>query len=185
MDMSVIVRLNVNMKSIGEVAARFGLPTHVLRHWEAQGLLTPARAGDRRRYTDADLYRVAAILISKEAGFGLADIRTMLAARSAPARHEVLARHREKLLARIALAQAALDMLEGECPHDDIMTCPHFQGFLTDRLQRPSVRGSDRRNADRAVESAGGNVEGAAGELDIIGRLDPDRVESDVDQDDV
>ena len=124
------------MKSIGEVAARFGLPAHVLRHWEAEGLLTPARAGDRRRYTDADLHRVAAILISKKAGLGLADIRTMLAVRSAPARHELMAHHRKRLLTRIAQAQAALDMLEGgmECPHDDIMTCPHFQGLLADRL---------------------------------------------------
>ncbi|WP_246268044.1 MerR family transcriptional regulator [Acrocarpospora macrocephala] len=147
--MAVIVRLNVDMKSIGEVAAQFGLPTHALRHWEAEGLLTPARAGDRRRYTDADLYRVAAILISKEAGFGLADIRTMLAAQSAPARHEVMARHREMLLARIARARAALDMLEGglECPHDDIMTCPHFQGLLADRLQ-PSSFGANWQGAN-------------------------------------
>jgi DNA-binding transcriptional MerR regulator len=162
--MAVIVRLNVDVKSIGAVAARFGLPTHVLRYWEAQGLLTPARTGDRRRYTDADLHRVAAILISKEAGFGLADIRTMLAARSAPARHEVMACHRERLLARIARAQAALDMLEGECPHDDIMTCPHFQGLMADRLQRASVTGSDRRNADRAVGFVDGNAEGTADE---------------------
>lgn len=120
------------------MAARFGLPTHVLRHWEAEGLLAPARRGDRRRYTDADLYRVAAILISKEAGFGLPDIAAMLGARSAPARHQVMARHREGLLARIARAQTALDMLEGglECPHDHIMTCPHFQGLLADRLHR-------------------------------------------------
>lgn len=123
------------MKSIGEVAAQFGLPAHVLRHWEAEGLLTPTRAGDRRRYTDTDLHRVAAILISKEAGFGLADIRTMLAARSAQDRREVMARHRERLLARIARAQAALDMIEGECTHDDIMACPHFQGMLADRLR--------------------------------------------------
>jgi DNA-binding transcriptional MerR regulator len=137
--MPTMLGLNVDMKSIGEVAARFGLPTHVLRHWEAEGLLAPARAGDRRRYTDADLNRVAAILISKDAGFGLADIRTMLAARSAPARHAVMARHRERLLARIARAQAALDMLEGglECPHDDITSCPHFRGVLADRLQPP------------------------------------------------
>jgi DNA-binding transcriptional MerR regulator len=119
------------------------LPTHVLRHWEAQGLLTPARAGDRRRYTDADLHRVAAILISKEAGFGLADIRTMLTARSAPARQAMVERQREKLQARIARAQAALDMLEGgPCPHDDIMTCPHFQGLLADRLQPASATGN-------------------------------------------
>jgi MerR family transcriptional regulator, copper efflux regulator len=151
--MAVIVRLNVDMKSIGEVAARFGLPTHVLRHWEAEGLLRPARAGDRRRYTDADVYRVAAILVAKEAGLGLADIGAMLAARSAPARHEVMARHRETLLARIAGAQAALDMLEGgmTCPHDDIMTCPHFQGLLADRLwpaprtREPGGTGAGRR----------------------------------------
>ncbi|WP_225726511.1 MULTISPECIES: MerR family transcriptional regulator [unclassified Nocardia] len=137
------------MKSIGEVAARFGLPTHVLRHWESQGLLSPARAGERRRYTDADLHRIAAILISKEAGFGLADIRTMLAADSSRARHELITRHREKLLARIARAQAALDMIAGgPCPHEDIMTCPHFQSLLAARLQPPAATGSGRTDAN-------------------------------------
>lgn len=29
---------------IGEIAGHFGLPTHVLRHWETIGLLSPARA---------------------------------------------------------------------------------------------------------------------------------------------
>ncbi|MEV5571769.1 MerR family transcriptional regulator [Spirillospora sp. NPDC052269] len=123
------------MKSIGEVAARFGLPTHVLRYWEAEGLLKPARAGDRRRYSDADLHRVAAILISKEAGFELADIRTMLAARSAASRREVAERQRARLRERIARAEAALHMLEGDCTHDDIMACPHFRGLLADRLE--------------------------------------------------
>ncbi len=124
------------MKSIGEVAARLGLPAHVLRYWEAEGLLTPARVGSRRRYTDADLHRVAAILVSKEAGFELADIRTMLAAQSAADRAAVAARQRERLRERIARAQAALELLEGDCPHDDIMTCPNFQGLLADRLRR-------------------------------------------------
>ena len=31
--------------TIGELAARFGLATHVLRHWEAVGLLGPERRG--------------------------------------------------------------------------------------------------------------------------------------------
>lgn len=132
------------MKSIGEVADHFGLPTHVLRHWEAVGLLTPARAGGRRRYSEADLYQVAAILVAKDAGLGLPAIRAMLTARSAPDRHEVMARHRDALLARIAQAEAALAMLEGglECPHDDIMTCPHFQRRLATRLRPPSSTGS-------------------------------------------
>lgn len=140
------------MKSIGEVAARFGLPTHVLRYWETQGLLTPARTGDRRRYSDAALRRVAAILVSKEAGFGLADIRAMLAAGSAPARGAVMARHRERLQARIARAQAALDMLGGDCPHVDIMTCPHFQGLLDARMRPGSLAEREVRHGS-AVSS--------------------------------
>ncbi|MGW3962761.1 MerR family transcriptional regulator [Amycolatopsis sp. NPDC005003] len=125
------------MKSIGEVAARFGLPAHVLRYWEAEGLLTPARDGARRRYTDDDLRRVAAILVAKEAGFELADIRSILAGRmSAAGRAAMAARQRDRLRARIARAQAALELLEGDCPHDDLMTCPHFRGLLDRQLER-------------------------------------------------
>jgi DNA-binding transcriptional MerR regulator len=127
-----MLRLNVDMKSIGEVASRFGLPTHVLRHWESEGLLSPARNGDRRRYTDADLYRVASILLAKEAGFGLADIRSMLSAGTAAVRHEVTARHCAVLRERIARAQAALAMIEGglTCQHDDLMACENFRGLI-------------------------------------------------------
>jgi DNA-binding transcriptional MerR regulator len=125
------------MKSIGEVADHFGLATHVLRHWEAEGLLTPTRDGDRRRYTDADMNRVAAILVAKQAGFGLPDIRAMLSAGNATARHDVLDRQRAVLADRIAKAQAAMAMLEGgqNCQHDDIMNCPTFQ----ERLRRVST----------------------------------------------
>ncbi len=140
-----MLRLNVDMKSsltIGDVAARFGLATHVLRHWEAMGLLTPSRVGDRRRYTEADLYRVASILRAKEAGFGLEDIREMLTVRSAPARHEVMRRHRDTLEARIAMARSALAMLEGglTCEHDDLMTCPNFQSLIEETLGRTRLR---------------------------------------------
>jgi MerR family transcriptional regulator, copper efflux regulator len=134
--MGPILRLNAGMKSIGEVAARFGLPAHVLRYWEAEGLLAPARVGPRRRYTEADLRRVAAILVAKEAGFELADIRTMLTARSAADRAAMAARQRERLRTRIARAQAALELLDGDCPHDDLMACPNFQGLLAERLDR-------------------------------------------------
>lgn len=51
---------------IGELAARFGLATHVLRHWEDEGLLlTAARVGGRRRYDDAQVARVVMILRGK------------------------------------------------------------------------------------------------------------------------
>jgi MerR family transcriptional regulator, copper efflux regulator len=147
-DMPTIVRLNVGMKSIGEVAARFGLPAHVLRHWEAEGLLTPARHGDRRRYTDADEDRVAAILLAKRAGFALPDIRSMLSAPTAAARHEVMSRHRDALAERIAWAQVAMDMIDGglSCTYDDVMTCPSFR-----RLASAARTGSAQAPADEAT----------------------------------
>ncbi|MFJ9779055.1 MerR family transcriptional regulator [Amycolatopsis sp. NPDC101161] len=134
--MIAMLRLNVDMKSsmsIGEIAQRFGLATHVLRHWESMGLLKPARVtASRRRYGPADLYRVAAILRAKEAGFGLEDIREMFAAQNPAARTAILRRHRAELAARIAAAQASLALLDGalECDHEDIATCPHFQGAI-------------------------------------------------------
>ncbi len=130
-----MLRLNVDMKSsslgIGEVAGRFGLATHVLRHWESVGLLAPARAaGDRRRYGEGDLYRIATILRAKEAGFGLDDIREMFAV---PAeRREVLRRRRAALVRRIDEARASLELIECAlgCEHDDFTRCATFRAML-------------------------------------------------------
>lgn len=140
-----MLRLNVNMKSsdgvsIGEIAERFGLATHVLRHWESMGLLSPARVrGDRRRYDRDDHYRVAVIVLAKEAGFALEDIREMIAAPDPAARQEVLERHRATLVRRIERAQASLDVIEcvRRCDHDDFARCEHFQSAVRERV--PSV----------------------------------------------
>ncbi|MEU4250387.1 MerR family transcriptional regulator [Amycolatopsis sp. NPDC026612] len=123
--------------SIGEIARRFGLATHVLRHWESMGLLTPARVtASRRRYGPADLYRVAVILRAKEAGFGLEDIREMFAAQDPAGRTTILRRHRAELAARIAAAQASLDLIDCalHCDHEDIAECPQFQATIDARV---------------------------------------------------
>ncbi|UUV35954.1 MerR family transcriptional regulator [Amycolatopsis roodepoortensis] len=128
--------------SIGEVAQRFGLATHVLRHWESMGLLAPARAtASRRRYGSDDIYRVAVILRAKEAGFGLEDIRELFDARDPAARTGLLRRHRTELAARIAAAQASLELIDCalDCDHEDIVSCPHFQAAVTARINPPSA----------------------------------------------
>src|ERR1044072_4881292 len=90
LDMPAMLRLNVDMKSsltIGEVAAHFGLPTHVLGHWESVGLLSPARvSGERRRYTREDMFRVASIVRAKQAGLPLPAIREIPTAPTPPER---------------------------------------------------------------------------------------------------
>ncbi|TDC94307.1 MerR family transcriptional regulator [Actinomadura sp. 7K507] len=123
--------------SIGEVAGHFGLATHVLRHWETMGLLSPARAAaGRRRYGRSDLYRVASILLAKEAGLALTDIRDILTTADVERRREIQRRHRDELARRIAEMQAALTFIEGglACDYEDLTECPNYQSMIADRI---------------------------------------------------
>jgi MerR family copper efflux transcriptional regulator len=85
--------LSATSWSIGEIAERFALATHVLRHWEDVGLLYPGRdGGGRRRFSNADVVRVAAITRSKAAGMSLGQIRALLDGQ-ANDRRDVLTTH--------------------------------------------------------------------------------------------
>ncbi|MGN9838807.1 MerR family transcriptional regulator [Nonomuraea sp. H19] len=113
--------------SIGELAERFGLPTHVLRHWESVGLLRPARrAGGQRSYGQADLAQVALIRMGKEAGFTLTELRTLLSAPSPMDHRDLLRRHVVELEQRISRARAAKDLIEHAlaCPYS-FAECEH------------------------------------------------------------
>lgn len=120
--MPPMVALNVHMKStaeltIGDLAQRFGLATHVLRHWESMGLLAPVRdLTGQRRYGEADLARVAMILIGKEAGFGLRALRTLLTGDNPMAHTDLLRRHVAALEDRIAKAPRRRSSSSTPCP---------------------------------------------------------------------
>ena len=124
-------------ESIGDAAARFGLDTHVLRHWEDAGLLLPARDdADRRRYADADLVRIAVILRNKAAGMSLDQIRVLLD-EDAPDRHRVLEEHVAELDRRAdEIAQArAMTAHALRCRSHDITQCPRFRSHVEDVLE--------------------------------------------------
>jgi len=122
--------------SIGEIAGRFDLETHVLRHWEDVGLLSPARdAAGRRRYGRDELVRVAVIIRSKAAGMSLDQIGVLLDSGSED-RHRILQQHLDDLAVRMdemarsrAMTQHALD-----CRAHDIATCPRFRAGVDDLL---------------------------------------------------
>lgn len=148
------MQVNVNMKSreeltIGELASRFGLATHVLRHWEQAGLLTPAhRVNGRRRYTTDHVTRIAIIVRSKAAGFSLPEIREVLDASDGSTRRALLRTKREELDRRIAQAAAQQAIIDHilECPNADFMHCGTFRRLVADlELQVPveldSLRG--------------------------------------------
>ena len=120
--------------SIGQMAARTGLETHVLRHWESVGLLRPRRDGaDRRRYTRDDLVRIAVIQRSKAAGMSLDQIVVLLDA-DAPGRHRVLEQHVADLDRRMAEMQRSREMTLHalRCRAHDIATCPRFEAAVED-----------------------------------------------------
>ncbi len=119
--------------TIGELAALFGLATHVIRHWEAVGLVTPAaRVNGRRRYHPEHITRIAMIVQGKEAGFGLAELREILDAPDLVTRRALVERHHAALERRIAEAQAAKEMVEHilDCPIADFTHCREFQRIV-------------------------------------------------------
>jgi MerR family transcriptional regulator, copper efflux regulator len=116
--------------TIGELASRFGLAPHVLRHWEAMGLLTPAeRVNGRRRYGRAHLIRVGLILRGKQLGMSLAEIRDMLTASDGRGRRAVLHSHLATLERRIAEMQVSKTLVEHvlSCRYEDFTECPQVQ----------------------------------------------------------
>ncbi|SKC78317.1 DNA-binding transcriptional regulator, MerR family [Krasilnikoviella flava] len=120
--------------SVGELAERFGLETHVLRYWEDVGLLAPGRDGaGRRRYGPDDVVRVATILSSKVAGMSLEQIQVLLDA-EARDRHEVLTAHLAELDRRQEEIDRSRHMTEHalSCRAHDIATCPRFREHVRD-----------------------------------------------------
>lgn len=127
--------------SIGELAERFGLATHVLRHWESEGLVAPQRdAAGRRRYGEADAYRVAVIVASKAAGMSLEQIRALVDSGSS-GRHRILEAHLSDIDDQIAALERSRAMARHalECRAHDISTCPNFRANVADIVEGTRV----------------------------------------------
>lgn len=123
--------------SVGEVAERFAIATHVLRHWEDMELLAPERDGaGRRRYDRDDLVRVGAILANKRAGMSLEQVRLLFDGNAA-GRHEVLTSHLAEIDRNIRALEASRAMAQHamDCRAHDITTCPRFRQRLDETIE--------------------------------------------------
>ncbi|MEU4514983.1 MerR family transcriptional regulator [Nonomuraea wenchangensis] len=115
---------------IGELGERFGLAPHVLRHWEAMGLLTPAtRVNGRRRYTSDHVVRVLTIVRAKAAGMSLEQIRDVLTVSGQAERQALLQRHHAELERRLQETAASKALIEHlmRCTADDFTRCPDYR----------------------------------------------------------
>lgn len=68
------------MKTVGEVAELAGVTVRALHHYDELGLLSPSERSEAgyRRYSYEDLARLQEILIWRQLGFALAEIRSLL-----------------------------------------------------------------------------------------------------------
>ncbi len=70
--------------SISDLAREFDVTPRTIRHYEDEGLLSPARDGQRRIYSARDRTRLALVLRGKRLGFSLAEAREIIDLYSAP-----------------------------------------------------------------------------------------------------
>jgi DNA-binding transcriptional MerR regulator len=87
--------------TISQMADKFGLTPRALRFYESKGLLSPAREGRGRIYTQADQRHVQLILKGRKLGFTIAEIGSMIAADAAQPVPQTLKMTREKCLEQI------------------------------------------------------------------------------------
>ncbi|MFI7610841.1 MerR family transcriptional regulator [Nonomuraea terrae] len=131
---------------IGELAERFGLAPHVLRHWEAMGLLAPAaRVNGRRRYTHDHLIRVMTIIRAKAAGMSLEQIREILTSSGQAERRTLLQRHHAELERRLQEISASKALIEHlmRCTADDFTQCPTYRRIAETPTALQGLHASD------------------------------------------
>jgi MerR family transcriptional regulator, redox-sensitive transcriptional activator SoxR len=117
--------------TIGELVTASGLPASTIRYWEKIGVLPkPVRAGGQRRYSVADVQRLAVLRLAQACGFRLDEMRHLLhgyASGVAPPRrwHELARRKQDELDEQIARLRAMRQLLHRvlECRCIDLAEC--------------------------------------------------------------
>lgn len=111
--------------TIAELAREFDITPRTIRHYEDQGLLSPARAGVQRVYDKRDRTRLKLTLRGKRLGLSLAEIRELIDMYDTAPESSQLSRflevlaHRRAMLAQqredIAAVLTEIAVLERQC----------------------------------------------------------------------
>ena len=120
--------------NIGQAAKSSGVSAKMIRYYESIGLLRPAGRSDSgyRRYGEQDLHVLAFIKRSRDLGFSLEEIATLLGLwqdkqRASSQVKRIAQAHIDNLSERIAAMQAmqrSLQALVHCCHGDDRPDCP-------------------------------------------------------------
>jgi MerR family redox-sensitive transcriptional activator SoxR len=136
--------------TIGEVAARSGIPASAIRYYEKKGLLgVPVRSSGRRVYDSGVLNHLVIIRFGKETGFTLPEIRLLL--RGFPAETSPSVRWKKMTVGKIKELERTLvkvqdmkEMLEAvtSCRCQDLAQCARTLASRPAQAQSTQARPS-------------------------------------------
>ncbi|WP_157017778.1 MerR family transcriptional regulator [Mesorhizobium xinjiangense] len=69
---------NAGSDRIGDLARAYGVSLRTLRFYEEKGLIHPRRVGNARLYSRRDRARLELILLGRDVGFSLREVKQML-----------------------------------------------------------------------------------------------------------
>ena len=130
--------------NIGEAAAASGVTPKMIRHYEDIGLIREAARTESgyRTYGPKDIATLSFIRRSRDLGFPIAQIRTLLALwqdreRASADVKQVAGEHIDELRAKMRQLQemvATLEHLSANCHGDDRPDCPILEQLATGDL---------------------------------------------------
>ncbi len=153
--------------SVGQFARLTGVSVRTLHHYEEQGLLFPQRSANGYRiYGEDEEDRLQQVLLYREMGLRLADIRKILDDPSFDQR-DALVRHLEELQARevrierlIASVKRTLQSLEGGAPMDTEEKFEAFKQDLVEKNERKYGKEVRERWGDEVVDASNEKMRG-------------------------
>lgn len=115
---------------ISMAAELVGVPAHVLRHWEDEGVLHPDRSGAQRDFTTQQVNEARIVHRLRQVGIGLPAIKELRAASRAE-RKAALAAVAATLSDEAARIEAAADFLRhvAQCVHPIIEECAECREY--------------------------------------------------------
>lgn len=131
--------------TVTQVAEAAGVRPSTLRYYESIGLLpAPGRVGGRRRYEPDVLQRLEIIRTAQQAGFTLAELRTLfddVLGSSAPAaRWHELVQRKQREVNRLLLNVTSMKMLLEDimrCDNAELADCIYWTGQKHKQEPRP------------------------------------------------
>jgi len=123
--------------SISDLAREFEVTGRTIRHYEEQGLLSPAREGMNRVFSNRDRVRLKLVLRGKRLGFSLSEIRDLFMlydmAKDEGAQIDAFLARLEKRRALLEQQREDIEVMLGEI------------NFFADQCRRLLTAGGDRK----------------------------------------